>query len=803
MPSLRNRTQWRLLALCSALVALALPATSLTAGASDARVVVAGLTPLATNDVVVKTSITTSFDLALTQTHQGALTAFIASLSNTASPNFHHYLTPSQYARAYGATSTTLSDVTNYLEQYGLKIDSLSKGRNILRVTGTSTTIAHAFDAPVETIRLSDGSLHAHFTVAATLPESLAKDVTAVAGLSTIQPETTNLSTPNASTPNASTAPTSCSSAGSSAGTTPNSVGGYTVQQQAQLYGLSTAWVAGDTGVGQTIGVYELANFDAGDVNTFFTCYGLSPSITQINVDGGPVTADNANNAPDEATLDVEEAAALAPGAAIEVYQGTQNANGPTDIYSQMASDNTATIITTSWGICEAQTAGAALAEQTIFEEMAAQGQTIVAAAGDSGSSDCEGTPQPAKGLAVDDPASQPYVTGVGGLTVSNISPLSQTVWNDNCTAQGCGAGGGGVSTMWSRPSWQVGPGINTATATRRIVPDLSVMADPSTGFIQYFTGTDTGLCDHTCSGGWGGIGGTSIGAPLVSALVAVAAQACTTSPGGRLGFINPSLYAMSSTDFTDVTSGNNDLYGVGGYTADVGYDMASGLGSPNGTAFLAGLCPTTVSTAKSSFALSSTTAKALTPGPTVTATLRDANGVPVPNASLKVTATATGGYLSINNVEDKSNGLGSATGSVTSDATGVATFTVGSTIAQSVTVNLSYAGQTIFSTTLTITAASARPKSKPGPPTITKLSPLIGGFALTLKAPVQNGASAITSYQYSINGGRSWVSLGKGRTSIHVGKLLKGKLYGVIARALNSLGASKSSALRKVVTRL
>ena len=798
MPRFRKRSPWRLIALSSALVALAIPATTMAAGASDARVVVAGLTPLPTTDVVVNQSLTTSFDLALAQTHQRALGAFITSLSNTSSANFHHFLTPSQYARSYGASAKTVSDVRNYLESYGLKVGALSKGHNILHVTGTSDTIAHAFDAPVETIRLSDGSLHAHFTVAASLPQALAKDVTAVAGLSTVQPETTNVSTPHASSP-----PTACPSAGSSSGTTPNSVGGYTVLQQAQLYGLSSAWAAGDTGVGQTIGVYELANFDVGDANTFFSCYGLSPSITQINVDGGPVTADNANNAPDEATLDVEEAAALAPGAAIEVYQGTQNGNGPTDIYSQMASDNTATIVTTSWGICEAQTNGAALAEQTIFQEMAAQGQTVVAAAGDSGSSDCEGTPQPTKPPAVDDPASQPYVTGVGGLTVSNIAPLSQSVWNDNCTSQGCGSGGGGVSTLWSRPSWQVAPGIDTVTATRRLVPDLSVMADPKTGFIQYFTGTNSGLCNHTCSGGWGGIGGTSIGAPLVSALVAVAAQACTAATGGRLGFINPSLYAMASTGFIDVTSGNNDLFGVGGYTAGAGYDMASGLGSPNGSAFLAGLCPAAVSGAKSSFALSSTTGQTLTAGPTVTATLRNANGTPVANAALKVTATAAGGYLSINNVEDMTSGLGSATSSVSSDASGVATFTVGSTIAQSVTVVVSYAGQTIYTTTLSFSAASATPKAKPGPPTITRLTPLVGGFALTLRAPVRNGSSAITSYQYSINGGRSWVSLGRGRTTISVGKLSRGKLYGVIARALNAVGASKSSALRKVVTRL
>ena len=798
MPRFQSRSRWRLIALSSALVTLSIPVTTLVAGASDARIVVAGLTPLPTSDVVVNKTITTSFDLALTQTHQRALSTFIANLSNTASPNFHHYLTPSQYASAYGATATSVSAVRNYLVSYGLKVGALSKGHNILRVTGTSSTIARAFNAPVETIRLSDGSLHIHFTVAASLPQALAKDVTAVAGLSTVQPESTNTSTPHAAT-----APTVCPSAGSSTGTTPNSVGGYTVQQQAQLYGLSTAWAAGDTGVGQTIGVYELANFDSGDVSTFLTCYGLSSTITQINVDGGPTTADNAGNAPDEATLDIEEAAALAPGAAIEVYQGTQNASGPTDIYSQMASDNTASIITTSWGICEAQTNGAVLAEQTIFQEMAAQGQTVVAAAGDSGSSDCEGTPQPTKPLAVDDPASQPYVTGVGGLTVSSIAPPSQTVWNDNCTAQGCGSGGGGVSTLWSRPSWQAGPGINTATATRRMVPDLSVMGDPSTGFIQYYTGTDTGLCNHTCSGGWGAIGGTSIGAPLVSALVAVAAQACTTTPGSRLGFINPSLYAMASTDFIDVTSGSNDLYGVGGYTADVGYDMASGLGSPNGAAFLAGLCPASVSAARSSFALSSTSAGALTPGPTVTATLRDANGNPVANAALQVTATAMGGYLSINNVLDKTNGLGSATSSVSSNATGVATFTVGSTIAQSVLVTVSYAGQTIYTTTLSYSAASAVQKTKPGPPTITKLAPLVGGFALTLRAPPQSGSSAITSYQYSINGGRSWISLGRGRTAIHVGNLSKGKLYGVVARSINAIGASKSSALKKVVTRL
>ncbi len=151
------------------------------------------------------------------------------------------------------------------------------------------------------------------------------------------------------------------------------------------LYGLSAEWAKGDTGVGQTVAVYELATYDASDASTFFSCYGLTPTISSINIDGGPTNSDNVSEAQEEATLDVEEAAALAPGATFEVYQGTNNNDGPTDIYSQIASDNTATIVTTSWGNCEAQSDGGAQAEQPIFEEMAAQGQTVLSAAGDSG----------------------------------------------------------------------------------------------------------------------------------------------------------------------------------------------------------------------------------------------------------------------------------------------------------------------------------------------------------------------------------------------------------------------------------
>jgi subtilase family serine protease len=796
MQKLARRPRWILLALSATLVALALPTAARSASASEPRLRVAGLGVTPTRDAVVNRPITTSFDLALTQRHEAALASFIASLADTASPNYHHFLTPAQYAARFGASHATVVSVERYFSSFGFRVGALSRGRDILHVTGTTQEISRAFDAPVETVRLSDGTLDAHFTSGATLPHSLANDVTAVAGLDAVLPESTDLELPHAGSSVA--LPTTCPNAGPSTGTTPNTVGGYTVQQQAELYGLSGAWAKGDTGVGQTIGIYELANYDATDVQTYFSCYGLNPTFTSTNVDGGPTSSDNSADNPDEATLDLEEAAALAPGAAFKVYQGTQNGSGPTDVYSQMASDDAASIITTSWGICESETDGAAQTEQTIFQEMAAQGQTVVSAAGDDGSSDCEDAAQPIAGAAVDDPASQPYVTGVGALDVSDIQPLTESVWNDRCTQTDCGASGGGMSSLWSRPSWQVAPGINTTTDTRRMVPDLSVMGDPTTGFIQYYTGTGSGFCRHTCSGGWGGIGGTSIGAPLVSALVAVAAQSCGVP---RLGFVNPSIYAMASTGFVDVTTGNNDLYNIGEYSAGPGYDMASGLGSPDGAAFIAGLCPLSFSAAKSTFATSSTLGVAQASGPTVTATLRNAQGEPIANTSVSITATAPGGNLSIDGVENQA-ATGTDTSTAISNAEGVITFDVESTVAQDVDVTITYEGQSIYTTTLTFEAAGSVVSTRPDAPSISTLTALVDGFHLIVTPPTSDGGSAITDYQYSIDGGAAWTPMPKGVRSIDVTKLLKHHAYNVLVRAVNVDGPSAPSPARRVVTR-
>jgi subtilase family serine protease len=663
------KLRWPALILGVTLLCVALPATS--AVATQPRITVAGAAPVPAQDTIVNKTITTSFDVTLAPRDASGLSSFIASLSNTASPNFQRFLTPGQFAQRFGATASSVNAVRSYLQGYGLDVGSLSTGRLVLRVTGTTTNIAHAFSARVETVKRADGVLAAQLATKGTLPGPLAHDIAGIAGLSSVVQPSTNIA--HAHVSSHATVPTTCSDDGGETSTTPNDLGGYTAFQEAQLYGVSAEWAKGDVGTGQTIALYELSAYDPSDLATFLSCYGLNPSVTPISVDGGPTGSYD-----DEPTLDIEQAAALAPGASFEVYQGPNNSTGPLDTYTQIADDDTATIVSTSWGTCESDPEGDPSAEQPIFEQLSAQGQSVFSAAGDAGSSDCTGITN--NDLAVDDPASQPFVTGVGGLTINNIDPLNQTVWDSPVKSGEGGAGGGGVSVLWTRPSWQVAPGI-PASDTMRLVPDLSALADPGTGFIQYFTGTAAGTCIHECNNGWDAIGGTSVGAPLVSALVAVAAQACDVP---RLGFVNPSLYAMASTGFVDVTTGSNDLYNVGGYSAGPGYDEASGLGSPDGAPFFAGLCPPKFDLAESSFTTSKTSAPVDGAPINVTATLHDTNNDAITNALVNVTAASTGtgsvGRVEIDNDRASETTSGHASYVVTSDSNGTATFSVSTT---------------------------------------------------------------------------------------------------------------------------
>jgi subtilase family serine protease len=749
------------------------------AQAAEARVVVARTTTLPGSATIVSRPITTDFDVALTLRDPSGLESFLSGLTNERSPLYRHFLTPSQFASRFGASPSTITTVRHYLENYGLHVRLLNAGRTLLEMSGRTSEIARAFATPVQTVHLTNGTLRARFARSATLPASIAHDVTAVVGLSSVVSPTPKLLATHSVHSKVVALPGTCPSAQSSNNNSPNILGGYSVQQQAALYGLTSAWSAGKTGVGQTIAVYELGQYDATDAANFYSCYGLSPSVTAINVDGGTTGGFS-----DEATMDVEATAALAPGAALEVYQAPNNSTGPVDLYSRIASDDTATIISTSWGDCELDPTGSVSSEQVLFEQMAAQGQTVIAAAGDNGSSDCTGIVSNAP--AVDDPASQPFVTGVGGLSVTSIAnPLTETVWNANG-----GAGGGGVSQIWSRPTWQNAPGIS-ATETMRLVPDLSVMADPSTGFMQNFTGkTTASLTD------WSSIGGTSIGAPLVSSLVAVAAQVCGIA---RLGFINPTLYnlARTSKGFVDVTTGSNDLFGTGVYPAGVGYDMASGIGSPDVT-FVDDLCPSAVSP-KASALVSFTKNSVVATNSHLTVALRDANGNPVVDSSVALIAHASSGRILFDSDPASARATGHALYSVSSDTNGYASFTLSTTEPGPVTLTVKLNGAVLYTTTV-IFHPLPLARQKPIEPRITRVTARSKGAVVSV-APRRPSNPFVEALQVSLDGGRTWHSYPGRSTSIVLTDLKSRTVYVIRLRAKNGNGYSPVSHAVRVTT--
>ena len=215
--------------------------------------------------------------------------------------------------------------------------------------------------------------------------------------------------------------------------------GSYTAGQIASAYGMSSYYAAGDQGTGVTIALYELEPFSASDIAAYQACYSTDASVRTVAVDGGAGSGAGSG----EAAMDIETVIGLAPQASIDVYEGPATGLGAYQTYNRIIGDDSAQVISTSWGTCEA-IAGAvsARAEATLFEEAAVQGQTVIAASGDDGSNDCGDGQQ-----SVDDPASQPWVTGVGA---TSLQASGNAVWNDVF-----GASGGGSSRLWSVPAYQ------------------------------------------------------------------------------------------------------------------------------------------------------------------------------------------------------------------------------------------------------------------------------------------------------------------------------------------------------------
>ena len=560
-------------------------------------------------------------DVVLQPRDPAALARFATNVSTPGSPLYRHYLARGQFPNVFGPTTTAVAAVEGVLRADGLQLGAISANHLSIPVTATAERLSKAFSTEFHRYEMPSGRIAFANSTAPLFPRSVAHLVQAVIGLDnlyvarpmglvTAPKRPTPLVTPHVVTGG----PQPCTAA-IAGGTLYSS---YTADQLASAYQFSSLYGAGDFGAGQTVAIFELAPNHTSDISSYQSCYATSASVSYVQVDGGSGAFGSGNGI--EAALDIEDVIGLAPQANIDVYQGPNNGgSGPYDTYNAIVTADTAQVISTSWGLCEpSATASLVTAESTLFEQAATQGQSIFAATGDSGSEDCGSG---STTLAVDDPASQPYVTGVGGTTLTALGPPpTETVWNES--ARGAGAGGGGISTYWTMPSYQAnapsslnvinahssGSPCGAATGYCRQVPDVSADADPYSGYVIYYTGTgDNG------NTGWVGAGGTSAAAPLWAALMALI-NADSTCAGKPIGFANPALYGVAgsasyASAFQDITVGNNDYTGTNGglYPAGTGYDMASGLGTPNASGLSTLLCnagsapPPTVTTASAS----------------------------------------------------------------------------------------------------------------------------------------------------------------------------------------------------------
>jgi hypothetical protein len=276
-----------------------------------------------------------------------------------------------------------------------------------------------------------------------------------------------------------------------------------------------------------------------------------------------------------EAALDIEWASSMAPGASIRVYESTQADTTGSQAFQQIISDLPSQPqmrqISVSYGAIEgALTPSQIQADSQYLATIVASGVTVFFASGDGGS-----RPDPVTGIydgsgaaeAVIYPASDPSVTGVGGTSLTynayGYIPTSEVVWF-NATGSHIGSSGGGASTVFGRPGWQVGEGV--PAGAMRLVPDVASSADPNKGAYVVFNGAATG------------VGGTSWSAPTWAGFCALLSQSRSSAGLGPIGLLNPKIYPLvGSACFHDITIGTN-----GDYAAGPGYDECTGLGTPN-----------------------------------------------------------------------------------------------------------------------------------------------------------------------------------------------------------------------------
>ena len=554
----------------------------------------------------VPTSQQLTLTLTLRPSNAAALARFVTEVVTPNTPLFRHFITPTQFAQAFGPAPATLQAIESFLQASGLHITQVQDGGLAIHATGSVGHIEAALHIALNTYRAADGRTFYANDRNITLPSALVPAIVNIAGLETatqFHPQMARPKFPSHPIPHA-TCPTA-------------SNGGFTVPQMGVTYNFPKLASAPQA----HLALLELDGYVPSDISAFAACFASSVNVTNVVkprlVD--TLTALPAGSGAGEDELDIEIALGLAPGIGrIDVYEAPNSGSGWIDLMATIASDNTDDAVSISWGSCEAQSSlAAAQSEDVYFQQMVAQGQNAFASSGDAAAYDCLPNDNSGVGdqeISADDPAANPHVIGVGGtsLTATNTGAYSgETVWNSFSGPNSYSGSGGGYSRYWPAPTWQVSAHV-TGNQSWRVVPDIAANAEPSTGTLIYCSSTVPGC------GGWAYNGGTSAAAPTWGTLAALTDAIANT----RVGSMTPALYALYAADaggtgaagvtlngttyydyatqvngaqpqggvtvFHDITSGNNTFPTTGfatGYSAQLGFDPVTGLGSMNGQA--------------------------------------------------------------------------------------------------------------------------------------------------------------------------------------------------------------------------
>jgi subtilase family serine protease len=568
---------------------------------------------------------------------QANLERLLKQQQDPASANYHRWLTPEQYADRFGLSQNDVGKLTAWLRSQGFDIVQVARGRNWIAFSGTAVLVENTFHTQIHYFNV-DGEQHFANATEISIPQALDGMVIGFRGLNDFRLKPMGIRRvgpadffPLISRPFY---------------TDPTDTAFHFLAPDdiATIYDITPLYNAKIDGTGMKMVVVGQTDINTADINEFRSGFNLPKiNLQQVLVPGSPDPGTTSDLS--EADLDLEWSGAVARNATI-LYVKTLIANGGVSTSAQYAIDNNlASVISMSYGICEAQSGSL----ESELQKANAEGITFLASSGDEGAAGCDaGSAKVAvRGLAVVYPASSPEVTGVGGnefnegsgtfWNTSNganggsaVSYIPETAWNDtaiNIAADaGLSASGGGASSCadptcsagFPKPSWQVGPGVPSDGV--RDVPDVAMSASADhDGYIVCSSNSCANGIEAAVHGN-SIFGGTSASTPVFAGIVTLLNQVVG---GTGLGNVNTRLYQLAQNPsngvFHDVTTGNNIVpcapgtpstdptklqcpsSGQFGYNAGPGYDQVTGLGSVDAHALVTNWGASTTTTLTSS----------------------------------------------------------------------------------------------------------------------------------------------------------------------------------------------------------